>query len=626
MALAHSAVSTRLEALWETPHTLYGKLSTVDHKTVGIRYLVTAMVFLLLGGAEAAIMRLQLAGSDMKLLHPEVYDQLFTMHGVTMIFWYASPILSGFSNYLVPLLLGARDMAMPRLNAFSYWTFLLSGVFVYSSFVVGQAPHAGWFAYVPYTLDRYSPGLNMDFYALALIFLTISTTAGAINFLVTIFRHRAPGMTLGRMPLLMYSTGTTSALAVLALPALTVACLCLLLERQWGFHFFDIEYGGSPFLWQHLFWFFGHPWVYIIFMPATGMVSVMLPSYARRPVVGYSWIAAATMLTGVVGMAVWVHHMFATGMGMGSMSFFSAASMTISILSTIQVLAWVATLWKGRPVMTTALRYLLGFIALFVIGGLSGVVTALVPFDWQVTDTYFVVAHIHYVILGANLFPVFAAFYHWLPKMTGRLMNERAGTWSFWLMFVGFNLAFFPMHIVGLEGMPRRIYTYPASMGWDQWNLVISIGAYVFALGVLVSIVNFLVSSRSGAKAGPNPWQADTLEWAIDSPPPSYGSEHIPTVRSRNPLWDEHEEDSDPQDARVLDQGRLTLTTHWRDAVERSVARMPEDTVTPLLLALGLTAVFCAVLVKALTWASMFVVLSLVVAGAWLWPREVKTA
>jgi cytochrome c oxidase subunit 1/cytochrome c oxidase subunit I+III len=621
---ANPALSTRLERLWETPHSLYGQLSTVDHKIVGKRYLVTALVFLLLGGLEALALRLQLAGSDLQLLHPETYDQLFTMHGVTMIFWYASPILSGFGNYLVPLLLGARDMAMPRLNAFSYWTFLLSGVFVYASFVVGQAPHAGWFAYAPYTLERYSPGLNMDFYALALIFLTISTTAGAINFLVTIFRHRAPGMTLSRMPLLMYSTGTTSALAVLALPALTAACLFLLLERQWGFHFFDVEYGGSPFLWQHLFWFFGHPWVYIIFMPATGMISVMLPSYARRPVVGYGWIAAATVLTGVVGMAVWVHHMFATGMPHGAMTFFSAASMVISVQSTIQVLAWVATLWTGRPVMTTALRFILGFIALFVIGGLSGVVTAFIPFDWQLTDTYFIVAHIHYVILGANLFPVFAAFYHWLPKMTGRLMNERAGRWSFWLMFVGFNLGFFPMHIVGLLGMPRRIYTYPASMGWDSWNLVISIGAILFAVGVLVSLVNFIVSARDGEKAGPNPWGADTLEWSVESPPPSYGSVHLPTVRSRNPLWDAHDEESDPRDERVLDQGRLTLTTHWRHATPLGVARMPEDTMTPLLLALALTAVFCAVLLKALAWAAVFVVLSLAATAAWLWPQHPK--
>jgi cytochrome c oxidase subunit 1/cytochrome c oxidase subunit I+III len=618
--VAESALSARLTTLWETPHTFLGSLSTVDHKTIGIRYLATAVCFLLLGGAEAVLLRLQLSSSEQAFLAPEAYDQLFTMHGVTMIFWYASPILSGFGNYLMPLMLGARDMALPRLNAFSYWTFLLSGLFLYSSFLVGEAPHAGWFAYAPYTLEPYSPGRHMDFYALALIFLTISTTAGAINFLVTIARLRAPGMSLAKMPLLMYSTGTTSVLIVIALPALTAACLFLLLDRQWGTHFFDASHGGSPLLWQHLFWFFGHPWVYIIFLPATGMVSVMLPAYARRPIVGYAWVAAATILTGVVGFGVWVHHMFATGMSKTSMSVFSAASMTISVFSTIQVFAWLATLWRGRPVMTTALHFLLGFIALFVIGGLSGVVTAFVPFDWQVTDTYFVVAHIHYVILGANLFPVFAAFYHWLPKMTGRLMDESAGRWSFWLMFVGFNIAFFPMHLLGLAGMPRRIYTYGAEMGWDQMNLLVTGGAVVFAIGVAISVVNFVVSSRRGAPAGPDPWRADTLEWSVSSPPPVYGSVHIPTIVSRNPQWDSHDEEHDPEDARVLDQGRLTLATSWRDARPVAVARMPEDSIAPLLVALALTALFYALLLKALMMALASAGLALLLTGFWLWP------
>jgi cytochrome c oxidase subunit 1/cytochrome c oxidase subunit I+III len=620
--VAESALSARLTTIWETPHTFLGSLATVDHKKIGIRYLVTAMVFLVLGGIEAVLLRLQLSGSEQALLDPETYDQVFTLHGVTMIFWYASPMLSGFGNYLMPLMLGARDMAMPRLNAFSYWTFLLSGLFLYSSLLLGQAPHAGWFAYAPYTLQEFSPGRNMDFYALALIFLTISTTVGAINFLVTIARLRAPGMTLSRMPLLMYSTGTTAALVVIALPALTIACLFLLLDRQWGTHFFDTSLGGSPLLWQHLFWFFGHPWVYIIFLPATGMVSVMLPAYARRPVVGYGWIAAATMLTGLVGFAVWVHHMFATGMSTASMSVFSAASMAISVFSTIQVLAWLATLWRGRPVMTTALRFLLGFLALFVIGGLSGVATAFVPFDWQLTDTYFVVAHIHYVILGANVFPVFAALYHWLPKMTGRLMNERTGRWSFWLMFIGFNVAFFPMHLVGLAGMPRRIYTYGADMGWDGLNMLISCGAVVFAIGVAVSVLNFLISSRRGAHAGPNPWSADTLEWSVSSPPPVYGSVHIPTIVSRNPLWDAHDEEHDPDDARVLDAGRLTLATSWRDARPVAIAQMPEDTIVPLLVALALGAVICALLLKALTMALATAALALLLTGFWLWPEH----
>jgi cytochrome c oxidase subunit I len=619
--VAESALASRLLHLWETPHTLRGALTTVDHKIIGKRYLWTSIAFLLLGGIEAAVMRLQLSASELKVLDPETYDQLMSMHGITMIFWYAAPVLSGFSNYLMPLMLGARDMALPRTNAFSYWMFLLSGLFIYASFALGQAPHAGWFAYTPYTLREYSPGLNMDFYALSLILLTISTTAGGINFLVTIFRLRAPGMTFDKMPLLMYSTGTTSVLIVLALPALTAACVFLLLDRQWGTHFFDTRLGGSPLLWQHLFWFFGHPWVYIIFLPATGMISVMLPTYARRPLAGFRWVAAATVFTGVFGLAVWVHHMFATGMSAHTMSFFSAASIGISLMSTIQVVAWIVTLWKGTPVMTTALRYILGFIAIFVLGGLSGVVTAFIPFDWQLTDTYFIVAHIHYVILGANLFPVFAALYHWMPKMTGRLMNETAGSWGFWLMFVGFNVAFFPMHIVGLAGMPRRIYTYPGGMGWDSWNLVITAGAYLFAIGVAVSLANFIVSARRGTRSPADPWGADTLEWGVPSPPPAYGSVHIPTVVSRNPLWDEHDEEGDPRNERVLDQGRLTLTTHWRHATPQAVARMPEDTAVPLVLALLLTALACAVLLRELIWSGALALCCLAALAYWLWPH-----
>lgn len=624
MEASAGSIEHRLDALWRTPRTFWGTLTTVDHKTIGKRYLVTAVIFLLLGGVEALLLRLQLARSDLKILQPEAYDQIYTMHGVTMIFWYAAPILSGFGNYLLPLFMGARDMALPRTNAFSYWTFLLSGIFLYVSLLIGQAPHGGWFAYVPYTNARYSPGLHMDFYAISLIFLTISTTAGAINFLVTILRLRPPGMSVSRMPLMMYSTSTMSVLAVLSLPALTTACVMLLLDRNWGTHFFDASHGGAPLLWQHLFWFFGHPWVYIVFLPATGMMSMIIPVYSRRPLVGFPWVAVSTVLTGLVGMGVWVHHMFATGMNQLSMSFFAAASMTISIFSTIQVFAWIATMWTGRIVMTTAMRFAIGFIALFIIGGLNGVVTAVIPFDWQLTDTYFVVAHLHYVLIGANLFPVMSAFYHWLPKMTGRLMNERVGRWSFWLMFVGFNVCFFPMHLIGLQGMPRRIYTYPAGMQWDSGNLVITAGSFLFALGLAVSLLNFIVCSRRGALAGPDPWKADTLEWSIPSPPPHYGSEHIPTVRSRHPLWDTHDDEKDPEGLRVLDQARLTLATTWLDARPLSISKMPEDTITPFAAGLLLTALCFAVLLKALWIALGFVLLTALCIGVWLWPERQK--
>lgn len=621
-----SLVSRRLHYLWDTPQSLWGRLATVDHKIIGKRYLLTAMAFLVVGGIEALLLRVQLMESGSDFLSPEAYNQLFTMHGITMIFWYAAPILAGFGNYLVPLMLGCRDMALPRLNAFSYWTFLLSGLFIYGSFLFAAAPHGGWFAYVPYTLEEYSPGLHMDFYALSLIFLTISTTAGAVNFLVTIFRHRAPGMSINRMPLFMYSTATTSVLSILALPALTVACVFLLLDRNWGTHFFDPTHGGSPLLWQHVFWFFGHPWVYIIFLPATGMISMLLPVFARRPIVGYTYVAWATVLTGVVGFGVWVHHMFAAGMSQMSMSFFSAASMTISIFSAVQVFAWIATLWLGKPVMRTPLLFALGFLALFVIGGLNGIVTAVIPFDWQLTDTYFVVSHLHYVLVGANVFPVMAGFYYWLPKMTGKLMNETAGKWSFWLMFLGFNLGFFPMHLSGLAGMPRRIFTYDAEMGWDFLNYLTSIGAFVFALGVLVSAVNFFVSARRGVPAGNNPWKADSLEWLSTSPPPSYGSERVPVVRSRHPLWDAFDEEEDLRDERRFDHARDTLSTSAMDALPVAIARMPEDTVTPLIAALVLTGLFSALLVKAVIVAVSLTGLLGLVAAVWLWPEREKKA
>jgi cytochrome c oxidase subunit I+III len=622
-AVPSPALHARLLRIWETKPGLFGTLGTVDHKKIGKRYLVTAFVFLILGGIEAAIMRLQLSHSNEHLLTPEQYNQLFTMHGVTMIFWYAAPVLSGFSNYLWPLLLGARDMAFPRLNAYSYWTFLLSGVFLYSSFLTGQAPDGGWFAYTPLTSTAYSPGLNLDFYALGLLFLTIATTAGAINFLVSVFKLRAPGMSINRIPIFMWGTTTVSFAILFALPALTAACVMLYLDRRFGMHFFDPSVGGHPLLWQHLFWIFGHPWVYIVVLPGMGIVSDALPTFCRRPLVGYTLVALSTVATGILGFGVWVHHMFATGLPPLAMSFFSAASLVITIPSAIAVFAWLATIWHGRPVLRTPFLFMAGFIVLFVIGGVSGVATAAIAFDTQLTDTYFVVAHIHYVLVGINVFPVVAGIYYWFPKMTGRMMSERLGRWVFWIMFLGFNVGFFPMHISGLLGMPRRVYTYPGGLGWDTLNLVTTIGAFIFALGVLLLIIDVWRSRTRGALAGPNPWDGPTLEWATSSPPPPYNFAVIPTVESRHPLWEDRLDEGAHSliaEGPPLDREKVTVETSPLDGQLTDVLRMPEDSLYPLLHALALMVTFYG-LVFQLPWLAIaggLLVVALTI--GWLWP------
>ena len=626
----------RLHDTWEARPGLYGILATVDHKTIGKRYLVTSLIFLVLGGIEALIMRAQLTHANAHLLSPGAYDQLFTMHGITMIFWYASPVLSGFSNYIWPLMLGSRDMAYPRVNALSYWTFLASGIFIYTALCIGQAPNAGWFAYAPMTLRPFDPGLNMDFYALGLIFLTVSTTIGAINFIGTVMKMRAPGMSLNRLPIFVYGTMTASFAAVFSLPALTVATTYLYFERHFHMHFFDAAQGGSPLLWQHLFWMFGHPWVYIIVLPAMGMVSEMVPTFCRRPLVAYPYVALSTIATGIIGFGVWVHHMFATGLPGVSMSFFSGASIIIAIPSAIAVFAWIATMWLGTPVWKTPMMFVAGFVVLFVIGGVSGVVTAAVPFDWQVTDTYFVVAHIHYVLIGINVFPVVAAFYYWMPKMTGRMMSETLGKWNFWTMFIGFNLGFFPMHISGLLGMPRRVYTYPASAGWGSVNLITTIGSAVFAVGVLLFVINIFVSLRRGAFAGSNPWHAGTLEWAMESPPPPYNFAVIPIIRSRLPLWEDQLGDETPgmipgeghshvSEGVVLAEGRETFGTSPLEAHPLHVLHMPEDSMFPFLLAVAMLGTAYG-LVFSLWWLAILGGIGMLACLiGWLWPRHLVT-
>ena len=506
----------KLLGIWETAPGLYGWLATVDHKVIGIRYMCTAFFFLIIGGIEALVMRVQLAQPNLKVLSPDAYNQLFSMHGTTMMFLYALPMLSGFSNYLWPLLLGSRDMAFPRLNALSYWVFLAAGIFLYVSFPIGQAPNGGWFAYVPNTSLKYDPGINMDVFALGLVFLGISTVVGSANFVVTLLRCRAPGMSLNRLPILIWGTFTASAANLLAIPAVSLACVMLWLDRRYGTHFFEVSGGGRPLLWQHLFWIFGHPWVYALVLPAMGIVSDALPVFCRRPLVGYTLVAISTVATMILGFGVWVHHMFATGLPVMSLSFFSAASFVIAIPSAVAVFAWIATIWTGRPQFTTPFLFFAGFVMLFVIGGVSGFMTASVALDWQLTDSYFVVAHLHYVLLGINVFPVVGGLHFWFPKFTGKMMNERLGKWTFWTMFIGFNVAFFPMHITGLMGMPRRVYTYDGNIGVGWLNLVSTIGAFIFAIGILLFLINIWRSLRRGAPAGNNPWDAPTLEWSTD--------------------------------------------------------------------------------------------------------------
>jgi len=619
------AVRRRLDETWAESGGIAAWFTTVDHKKIGIRYLVTAFVFLLLGGVEALVMRMQLAGPDRTLLTPELYNQLFTMHGVTMIFLYAGPILSGFSNYLWPLLIGARDMAFPRLNALSYWVFLFAGIFIYASFGWGVMPNNGWFNYVPYAAREFNPGPNIDILSLGLILLGISTTVGAVNFIVTVMRLRAPGMSINRVPILIWGTLTASVANVLVIPAVSLAFLLLWFDRNFDTAFFQVDAGGQPLLWQHLFWIFGHPWVYAIVLPAMGLVSDALPVLSRRPLVGYTPVALSTVATMALGFGVWVHHMFATGLPDISMSFFSGASIVIAIPSAVAVFAWIATIWMGRPVFNTAFLFFSSFILMFVIGGVSGFMTASVPVDWQLTDTYFVVAHIHYVLIGINLFPVVGGLYYWLPKMTGRMLNEGLGQLNFWLMFIGFNMAFFPMHVTGLLGMPRRIYTYQSGLGWDSLNMVTTVGSFILAAGILVLLVNIALSLGFGRRAGANPWGAGSLEWATSSPPPHYNFVVIPEVASRHPLWEESLQES-LRRSRVrqgyeLSEGHETFGTGTLDGRPDVILRMPGDSWMPFLLSLSLTLLFAGMLLQS-WWAGAAGLLAILVSLAvWLWPE-----
>jgi cytochrome c oxidase subunit I len=529
-------------------------ITTTDHKKIGVMYMITGFFFFLVGGFEALLIRTQLAVPDNTVLSPSLYNEIFTMHGTTMIFLFVMPFLAGLGNYVVPLMIGARDMAFPRMNALGYWLVLFAGIFINISFFAGGAPNAGWFAYAPLTEaipcgtrpGLCSPGTNMDFWILGIQILGVSSIVGALNFVVTILRLRAPGMTINRIPLFTWMTLITSFLLLFAIPSLTAASAMLFLDRHLGTHFYQAAFGGDPLLWQHLFWSFGHPEVYILILPAFGIASEVLPVFSRKPIFGYTFVAWSGIAIGFLSFTVWAHHMFAVGLPVAAQIFFAASTTLIAIPTAVKIFNWVGTIYGGKLHMTTAMYFAIGFVAMFLIGGLNGAALAIVPFDYQVTDSYFVVAHIHYVLFGGTVMGIFSALFYWLPKISGKFLNEKLGKIQFWFFIVGLNLAFFPMHLLGLLGMPRRIYTYAPNGPWADLNFTSTVGAFIIGVGVIIFLVNFFMSMRSGQKAGDDPWDAFTLEWMTSSPPASYNFKKIPTVRSRRPFYDEkHPENPD---------------------------------------------------------------------------------
>jgi cytochrome c oxidase subunit I len=525
---------------------LHDWVTTVDHKKIGILYVVMAVGFLVVGGCEALLIRWQLLVPRSDFLGPDTFNQLFTMHGTTMVFFMGMPILIGMGNYLVPLMIGARDMAFPRLNALGFWATLFGGLLVYFSFATGGAPAIGWFAYAPLTERTFSRSAATDLWALGLIVSGIGTTTAAINFIATILGMRAPGMALRKVPFFVWTMLWTSVQIAIALPPLTAILVMIVFDRNLGAHFFDVQNGGSALLWQHLFWFFGHPEVYILILPVFGMVSEIVPVFSRKVLFGYEFMAAATAAIVFISLGVWAHHMFAVGMSRTEDLFFVVSSLLVSIPTGIKFFNWLATMYGGRISFASPMLFVAGFLSMFLIGGLTGIMLAAAPWNFQLTDSYFVVGHFHFVLIGGTLFGVFAGIHYWFPKVTGRMLSERLARWQFWLLYIGFILTFVPMHVAGILGMPRRIYTYDADRGWAIWNQLTTIGALIQVPSFAIFVVNVIWSLRRGRPAGDDPWNAWTLEWSTSSPPPSYNFEQIPIVRSRRPLWDlKHPDDPD---------------------------------------------------------------------------------
>jgi cytochrome c oxidase subunit 1 len=584
---------------------LWSWLTTVDHKRIGTLYGVTAVIFFMVGGLEATLVRTQLAVPNGHVLSAERYDQLFTMHALTMVFLAIMPLGAAFFNWLVPLMIGARDVAFPRLNALSYWIFLGGGLLLYSSFLLGGPPDSGWFAYSPLAdraaaANMFTGGSGMNFYAVGLLILGLSSLIAALNFAVTIINLRAPGMTMMRLPVFVWMTLVVAFLLILSLPVLTVGLLELLFDREFGTNFFIAANGGDPILWQHLFWIFGHPEVYILILPSFGIISEVLPVMSRKPLFGYAAVVFAGVSIAVLGFAVWSHHMFTTGLGTVPQVVFSASTMAIAVPTGVKIFNGLGTLYGGNIKFTTATYFAVALIVLFTIGGISGVMHATVPVDTQQQDTYFVVAHLHYVLFGGSIMGIFSGIYYWFPKFTGRFLSETLGKIHFWLFFIGMNLTFFPMHFLGVAGMPRRIYTYDSGLGWGFWNMVATIGVYTLVCGMLVFVVNFFRSMRQPADAPDNPWDGATLEWATSSPPPEHDFDVIPEVRDRDPLW----YDRDHKIARPAAPAHLHI-------------HMPPPSYYPMVLALGVVLVGVGVL-SSLAVTALGAVIGIYATWAWV--------